>query len=304
MKNKLMDIFNDIDDQFIEEVNQLREQQPTYFNYRTILGVGITSLLIMITMPHLPKQKIDTPIDVPGISIVDVVQNEPPITIESEIADMIGCIMYKGHIYLQMDPSLYSQVIPEDVIDTYLGEATGSLDEWSSQEEWSNEFASTFSGSVYRMKGYEEDVRICIYSTDSFYIFENYQDSALSTGKSFYEDRYHVVSKTKQIDYLTFNDWNENGPLQHHFISFLDDQFSQFLNVMKIVDASPFIHLTYEEAPAIYEAHQQTHLYLTLEDNTQIEMVFIEGGYVTSPLLYGNFVKIDQELIQWMIDLA
>lgn len=56
------------------------------------------------------------------------------------------------------DGAAAEAVLP--LVGEQLGTATGSIDEWSSQEEYAKECASTYTGPFYAMKGYDEGFRI------------------------------------------------------------------------------------------------------------------------------------------------
>lgn len=70
--------------------------------------------------------------------------NLPENTSGAEM-DLIGCLVYKGKVYTQStDLYTYNSVIADQLVGEYIGEAKGTLDCWSSQEDWATEFASTY----------------------------------------------------------------------------------------------------------------------------------------------------------------
>ena len=89
-----------------------------------------------------------------------------PDTQDGVTADIIGCLVYRGKVYVQGESYTGKELEKaEGLVGQYLGEAKGSFSEWSKQEKWATEFASTYSGSVYTVEGYDADFRLCILKT-------------------------------------------------------------------------------------------------------------------------------------------
>ena len=93
-----------------------------------------------------------------GVTIPKAALPEPSHTV-----DMVGLICHNGKVYYQSGS--YSSDHKEDVfrlVDTYLGEAVSDVDEWTVKNDgWITELAATTWGSVYTLKDYDEDFRIC-----------------------------------------------------------------------------------------------------------------------------------------------
>lgn len=213
--------------------------------------------------------------------------------------DMIGCLVYKGKVYTQSTGFYtYDSVIAEQLVGEYVGEATGILEEWSSQEEWATEFASTYSGSVYKVNGYSEDFRLCIYvnSGDEQWLqfLDNYDGIGLNTGADLFENRLHITGNVESVTYLTHYDWNEGNPSNHRDLTGItEEQFEDFL--VQLCD-SPFERIEYSNNPNFYDSKIQGHLYLNMKDGTLVELRLIEGGYVGCQSLGWIFVKMPGEL--------
>lgn len=212
--------------------------------------------------------------------------------------DMIGALVYKGKVYTQSTLYTHDSVIAEQLVGEYIGEAKGTLDEWSSQEEWATEFASTYSGSVYKVNGYSEDFRLCIYvnSGDEQWLqfLDNYDGIGLNTGADLFEDRLHITGNVESVTYLTHYDWNEGNTSNHRDLTGITEK--QFEDFLAQLCTSPFERIECSSNPNFYDAEIQGHLYLNMKDGTLVELRMIEGGYVGCQNLGWVFVKMPGEL--------
>lgn len=86
----------------------------------------------------------------------------PKIELPSDggVAKMIPLIVYKRRVYTMSSTTIE----PEDgkkLLGEKLGTTKGNIDEWSKQDEYSKEFASTVGiQDVYTVKGYDKNFRI------------------------------------------------------------------------------------------------------------------------------------------------
>ncbi len=239
----------------------------------------------------------------------------PPLELpESNTAtmDMIGVVVYKGGIYTQ-SYTFYDEEFEKikPLIGDYLGYATGSLNEWSKQDDYAQEFASNKWGDVYTVKGYDSDFRICVigqYATDEsgtieIYSYVQFLDRlngiTLSNGEDLFEDRLHIRERTEKIQWQSHEDWNwAKGNL--HAAPFEDDAWSDFLDEVyqgEFVNTWMKDEAFYEDKPysSIYDTPNQVHLYLNMNDGTTVELRLIEGGYVGLQTMGWYFVKIPGE---------
>ena len=213
--------------------------------------------------------------------------------------DMIGCLVYRGKVYTQSaDFYTYNSVIAEQLVGEYIGEAKGTLDEWSSQEEWATEFASTYSGSVYKVNGYREDFRLCIYvdvgDEQWLQFLDNYDGIGLNTGADLFEERLHITGNVERVTYKTHYDWNEGNPSSYkNLTGITEEQLEDFLRKLCNSPFERFDHINYSH---FYQAETQGHLYLHMKDGALIELRLIEGGYVGCQSLGPIFVKMPGDL--------
>ena len=219
-------------------------------------------------------------------------------------ADMIGCLVYKGHVYTQ--GASYNDDISavEHLVGDYIGEAKGTLDEWSMQDDYATEFASTYSGPVYTVKGYDEDFRLCIYvqcgDEKWLQFLDNFDGIRLTTGKDLFDDRFHIKGNVTDVHYLTHYDWDYVGVTEHTYkkLSITDEQFNEFIDVLC---ESPFERIDYSENPIFYETEVQGHLYLDMNDGTRVELRLMDGGYVGCAELGWFFVRMPGDIFDTVL---
>ena len=215
--------------------------------------------------------------------------------------DMIGCLYYRGRVYTQAK-CYYGKEVEKvkDLIGEKIGEAKGNIDEWSTQEDWSKELASTCSGSVHKVKGYSEDFRLFIYNeTDEgewLETLENYDHIGLNTGNDLFEERLHLAGNVTEVTYQTHKDWNTDwdGKEQEEKDSFkeleiTEDEWNEFVEELC---QSPFKAIDYNKEGDFYDTELQGHLYLKMKDGTEVGIRLIDGGYVGCSYMGWYFVKM------------
>lgn len=223
----------------------------------------------------------------------------PDTTIGIEY-DMIGLVVYKGGKYTQSESYYGDDALKIDkLVGNYLGYATGSIDEWSTQEEYAKEFASTVAGKVYEVIGYDSDFRVCIREEVEdengekqlwIQIFDRLNGITLTTGEDLFETRLHIRNRIEKIKWQSHDDWNYDlGNIQNATLD--TDLWEEFLNQ---IDKGSFVNTWNPKkiTNTIYDTEKQTHIFLTMEDSTVIHLRLIEGGYVGYNALGWYFVQI------------
>ena len=244
-------------------------------------------------------------------------QIELPDSSETEAAKMIGIIVYQGQIYTEAE-SYYgadAQRI-ESLVGDYLGSAKGNIDEWSTQDEYATEFASTAPGEVYSVNGYDKNFRICIRSevedenhnpTLWIEFYDCLNGITLAKGQDLFEDRLHISERTEIVKWQSHYDWDyEGGNYQDANIP--NDVWREFWDA---VDNGEFINTWNPDNnmsdptsnnESIYDTQNQAHLILTMSDGTVIRIRLIEGGYVGYDPLAWYFVKIPEDVFNSVYD--
>lgn len=214
--------------------------------------------------------------------------------------DMIGLVVYKGGIYTQAERYFGAGALKIDaLVGEYLGYATGSINEWSAQEEYAKEFASTIAGEVYEVIGYDTDFRVCVRNefeneNGEKELFIEFLDRlngiTLATGADLFESRLHLRDRIDNIQWQSHGDWNYNlGNIQNADLE--PELWEDFLDQL---DSGTFVNTWDPETSgsSIYDTDKQAHVFLTMEDGTVISLRLIEGGYVGYDPMIWYFVKI------------
>ena len=187
-----------------------------------------------------PDMRIIEGLKVPALSV--------PEPKEWAMCDMIGTLVYKGGIYTQTD-NMYMDMEAEQkeaLLGEYLGHATSSLDEWSSFEEYSKEFASTYEGDVYSVKGYDPQFRVCVrceaeYDGEkhlSLFFLERLNDITINSGYDVFEARLKVREKYVSCKWESHDDWDYARNI-YHDLELDDETWGRF---MDMVDTCKFVY--------------------------------------------------------------
>ncbi|MBQ8830118.1 MAG: hypothetical protein IJ017_00780 [Oscillospiraceae bacterium] len=246
---------------------------------------------------------------------------ELPDTVDTATMDMIGVVVYKGGIYTQS----YSYFDDEaerirHLVGEHLGTATGTINEWSKQDDYAQEFASSLSGEVYTVNGYDSDFRICIcieYTREDgenflmIQFLDRLNGITLANGEGLFEDRLHIRERTEKIQWQSHDEWNYGGEV--HGISFDDTEWEAFLDVLYrgelvytyVYDENDPTKGFYEDKPysSIFDNPNQVHLILNMDDGTTVRLRLIEGGYVgLEHVGWWYFIKMPGEAFDTIYD--
>lgn len=229
---------------------------------------------------------------------------ELPNTTAGVASDMIGLVVYKGGIYTQAEGYYGADALHIDkLVGKYLGYATGSINEWSKQEEYAEEFASSVAGKVYEVIGYDTSFRICVRmefedENGGKQLFIEFLDRlngiTLTNGADLFENRLRISNRISTIQWQSHNDWDNNlGNIQNAVLD--TELWEKFLDQ---INKGTFVNTWNPEISSntIYNTEKQSHIILTMEDGTVIRLRLIEGGYVGYDALGGYFVQIPRDV--------
>lgn len=227
--------------------------------------------------------------------------------------DMIGLVVYQGRIYTQAEDYFGEAAEKiETLVGEHLGTAKGNIDEWSSQDEYATEFASTVAGEVYSVNGYDTSFRICIYAevedenhnpTVWIQFLDCLNDITLRTGADLFEDRLHISERTETVQFQNHDDWNwAGGNIQT--VNIDSNTWRDFWNQVDNGEIINTWNPNYStgDYDSIYDTQNQAHLILSMNDGTVIRLRLIEGGYVGYDALGWYFVKIPEEIFNAVYD--
>lgn len=276
-----------------------------------LIGAGI-AVPVLLNRSSVKKQTAEAG---EGVFIPAVELSEPS---EGKIThSMIGLVVYKGHIYTQAEDYFGEDAKPiEPLVGKHIGTAKGNINEWSTQDEYATELASTVPGDVYTVNGYDDSFRICI--RDGFIdengeqviwiqFFDCLNGITLKTGKDLFEDRLKLNERTVSVQFETHSDW-DNGIANAQTADLDPKAWEAF---WEQVDACAFLNMWDPDGnwndpgndyTTIYDTQNQTHLILRQNNGTTVRLRLIEGGYVGYQPLGWYFVKIPEDVFNAVYD--
>ena len=324
----IMDSIGNIDPKFIDSaensiINKERKTKRISTKTWGLLAASICLVLLVGAIYIISRNTPEPPtpntsqfanndVDVSTAKGVYIPAAQMPAGLSGDAsADMIGLVVYKGSIYIESEYYDHTEAIKiEPLLDEYLGQANGKIDEWSEKNEYETKFASTIGGSVYSVRGYSTDFRICIkneYPGDdgnkriSISFMDRLNDITLTAGKDLFEDRLQISGNIESITWQSHDDWNYEIK-NYHELDMTSNRWTEFMNA---VDAAEFEYLWNEDSPStIYSVEEQLHLILNMKDGTQVQLRLIAGGYVGYQPLGWYFVKIPEDIFNALYSMC
>ncbi len=208
-----------------------------------------------------------------------------------ETAKMMPLFVYKGRIYTQsstkIDPSHVTNLLGEK-----LGKTRTGLDEWSNQDDYAVEFASSIGEvDVYSVKGYQQEFRLMTYDIISGYaeVYESLNGVTISSGSEIVE-KLHLMNIAKAKS-RTYDDWNNSTEKYTE----VNDKALLTSFVETLNDSIPYLREDVEAKLGSFQNNEQyKELTISLTDGTNVTLWAIKEGYIS----YGNtlFFKMDHEV--------
>ena len=205
--------------------------------------------------------------------------------------NMIGLVVYQDNIYTQSATSIDAAALRGEK----LGTTTGGIDEWSSQDDYT-ELASTIGqADIYTVNGYDTDFRIMSYTEIDGEVFAQLFDQTNGITVSSGADligKLNIQGNVDSAQWETFASWNY-GLLELQALA-TDGTLDSFISALygaKPVATSP------ELEKRVYGSEDRKIIYLTLEDNTQVQLVLFGEGLVR----YGDapvFFEVEEGAFQ------
>jgi hypothetical protein len=236
------------------------------------VSIGTFTLLNNPTTNHSPTPIVteEGAVHLPAITLPE----------ENSVADMIGLIVYNGNIYTQTRTEIDVEAI-EGLIGEKLGITKGTIDEWSKQEAYDEEFASTIGvADVYSVKGYDKEFRIMTYREQDGKMhaefYEHLNGITIKSGEDIF-GKLNIKGNIASAYYRTFNDWDND--MDHHQPITDMDTVTTF--VTELYHAKP-LSRTEESDPIGHSRsdEQFRELSLKLNDGTIVRLTLLKGGYI------------------------
>lgn len=340
----LLDAVGGIDAKFVENASQekssaeRKKKKEKWYPWAALAACLCLVVFAGILFPRLPHP---TPADVsepagtglrvqtPGDTAVPAVPSAPtaegvwipslelPENTGNVQTDMIGLVVYNGGCYTQAEDYYGEDARRIDsLVGELLGYASGNIDEWSKQEAYEQEFASTIPGEVYAVNGYDTDFRICIRqevedangeTTLWIQFLDRLNGITLTAGEDLFESRLHIRERTGNIQWQSHDDWDSGGSdlrdadldpaLWEEFLAQADR--GEFFSAW---DPGCSAANPAGGKASVYDTLDQAHLVLTMTDGTSVRLRLIAGGYVGYDALGWYFVRIPGEAFDAVYD--
>lgn len=218
---------------------------------------------------------------------------------DTSSADMIGLIVYNGKFFTQTG----TDILPEDAKDLVgqkLGRTKGNIDEWSKQDAYSEEFASSIGpAEVYAVKGYDTDFRIMTYEeqegVEYAMFFEHLNGITIKSGEDVF-GKLNLAGNVSSVYYRTVDDWNYDI---ENYVPIID---MYLLNdfVTELNQAVPFPRT--EQSDPIIDSRSSDNfreLALHLKDGSIVKLILLKDGYI----YYGGmavYFEMDEQVFSKM----
>ncbi len=210
-----------------------------------------------------------------------------PSSSSDAVSDMKGLILYQGRIYTSQGMDRLNSQDTAPLRGDYIGRAKGNLDEWSDQEDYAIELASTVSGEVYTVKGYDPTFRIGIFSTDDgderVEFFDCLNGITLTLGRDLFEDRLHMSRGIEAMACQSRADY-DLGLMNRKGLSVDDKAVKDFVKAL------------YEGEWIAKREVASVYLLVTLKDGTELRLGLCEGGYAVYQGLGNACLKIPEDV--------
>lgn len=219
----------------------------------------------------------------------------------SGLADMIGLICHNGNVYTEADQ--FTSDVKEDIwglVGTYLGEAMAEIDEWTDQNDrrWVTELSSTVGGTVYTVKGYDEDFRICTagewYAEDGtthYYVhfFECLNDITLNQGSDLIHHKLCIMDRLPDT-------------VEKETKTLLDALYKAPFIVIKPDPESGYYYYGDKSKDFRYMENYNAYLEIPLTDGTSNGFIVYKNGYVKYNCfdLRDCYMVVDPALVEYL----
>lgn len=287
-------------------ISQAKKETKNNRKRYNVIGIGIAAAsLVSISLftllnndftPNNPANNQNTPIlmedgevKIPAIQLPE----------ENAAADMIGLIVYNGKIYTQTRTEINAENA-KAIIGEKLGTTKGTIDEWSKQEAYDEEFASTIGiADVFSVEGYDKDFRIMTYGERDgkpyAEFYENLNGIIINSGDDVF-GKLKMTGNVSTAKYRTFNDWDNSVDNYNTFadMKVLND-FIEELNKTK-----PFPREENSDPISNSRNNEEfRELTIQLNDGTKVSLILLKESYIYYGYM-GAYFKMNDDIFSKM----
>lgn len=214
-------------------------------------------------------------------------------------AEMIGLIVYNGKTYTQTRTEINAEDA-QALLGEKLGTTKGSLDEWSKQEVYDEEFASTIGVTdVYSVKGYDKDFRIMAYSEQNSVqyaeFYENLAGITVSSGEDVF-GKLNMTGNVASAQWRTFSDW--------------DNEIDNYMPIPDMASLNAFLEELNKSKPLPREQNSDPigdsrnneefkELIIHLNDGSRVSLTLLKDGFIYYGFM-GVYFKMNKDAFSTM----
>lgn len=208
-----------------------------------------------------------------------------------ETAKMMPLFVYKGRVYTQSSTKIDSSKVT-NLLGEKLGKTKAGLDEWSNQDDYAVEFASSIGEvDVYSVNGYQKEFRLMTYDVSSGYaeVFECLNGVTISSGSEIVE-KLHLMN-TEKAKSRTYDDWNTSTEKYTE----INDKELLLSFISELNHSIPYLREDVDAKLGNFQNNEQyKELTFSLTDGTNVTLWLVKEGYIS----YGNtlYLKLDHEV--------
>lgn len=213
------------------------------------------------------------------------------------VADMIAFFIYNNRSYVSYETIDDAQPL----IGEYLGRASGSIDEWSDEDDYVN-FSGSVSGDIYTVNGMDKEFMLCInYGDGSITTYINDNDITLTYGSELFSDRLHLKDNYTVVKYQTRDNWyyDKSEPIEI-------ENYDIITRFVEALDNAPFMYLSdiplSDSATDVYSDKEIYHLFFEMKNGMTVHLRVFSGGYVSFSVINNICVKIDTAIFEELIN--
>ncbi|CAG9609121.1 hypothetical protein [Pseudoneobacillus rhizosphaerae] len=292
MSNKIKQEINKIDipkelsERSKMGVSQAKEEMKSARKRFNLKGFGIAAALL-VSLGTFTLFNNGTPDNTTGNQTELVVNKDGSVEIpaiqlpeDNSSADMIGLIVYNGKIYTQTRTVIDTEDA-KAIIGDKLGTTKGTIDEWSEQKAYDEEFASTIGKTdVYSVKGYDKDFRVMTYQEQDgkgyAEFYENLNGMTINSGEDVFGEL-KMVGSVSSAKYRTFSDWNNSIENYQPITDF--ETLNTF--VAELIKAKPFLRGQNSDPIGNSRTDEQfRELSIKLNDGSTVNLTLLKDGYI------------------------
>lgn len=270
----------------VQGITMAKQERPKKIKNKKVTGILIAAVLFLSvgTITFLNNPEGNSEVARNQITVTDngsVVV--PKIQLPEETSasmNMIGLIVYNGNIYTQTRTD-FDPANAKTLLGDKLGRTKPTIDEWSKQDVYSTEFASSIgSMDVYSVKGYDPNFRIMSYqeSNNQSYgeFYENLNGITIESGEDIF-GKLQLNGNVTSAKYRYFSDWNMEVENFHPVNNM--DTLNTF--IQQLEEVKPFPRLAGNDPLGEYRNDEEyRELTLILEDGSRTRLTIMKDGII------------------------